>query len=191
MPAAGPRTSGFHFDRNESFSQLDILSGVRSPGRVTTLEKVFATYREFRLGVNPEGMIPPYMVGFSTMCTARDARGKRLIDQGMPVTAAGLSGMTMIHHQTHTTRPEARACVECHRASATWGLGSPNFRLMRDFFFVTTTAGLEVVAFDRRTPKAHRPPPSPSATPAASPSSSTSRAARSGRSWEALPAAFR
>lgn len=148
---------GFHFDRNESFSQLDILSGVRSPGRVTTLEKVFATYREFRLGVNPEGMISPYMVGFSTMCTARDGKGKRLIDQGMPVTAAGLSGMTMIHHQTHTTRPEARSCVECHRASATWGLGSPNFRLMRDFFYVTTSAGLEVVAFDRKNPEGTRP----------------------------------
>ncbi|MCC6740648.1 MAG: hypothetical protein IT452_16515 [Planctomycetia bacterium] len=148
---------GFHFDRNEGFSQLDILSGVRTAGRVTTLEKVFATYREFRLGYNPEGMIAPYMVGFSTMCTVRDDKGKFLVDQGLPRTAAGLSGMTMVHHQTHTTRPEARSCAECHRSAATWGLGSENYRLFRNFFFVTTAAGLEVVAFDRKTPDESKP----------------------------------
>ncbi|MEK7469042.1 MAG: hypothetical protein AAB074_16835 [Planctomycetota bacterium] len=148
---------GFHFDRNEGFSQLDILSGNRTSGRVTTLEKVFATYREFRLGYNPEGMISPYMVGFSTMCTVRDEKGKFLVDQGLPETANGLSGMTMVHHQTHTTRPEARTCVECHRSAATWGLGSQNYKLFRDFFYVTTANGLEVVAFDRKTPDQSKP----------------------------------
>ena len=32
-----PNFFGFHFDRNESFTQLDILSGSRTDGRVTTL----------------------------------------------------------------------------------------------------------------------------------------------------------
>ncbi|NUN48742.1 MAG: hypothetical protein HUU15_07945 [Candidatus Brocadiae bacterium] len=148
---------GFHFDRNESFTQLDLLSGTRTAGRVTTLEKVFATFREFRLGVSPEGTIAPYMVGFSTMCTTRDGKGKVVIDQGLPRTAAGLSGMTMIHHQTHTTRPEARSCVECHRSATTWGMGSPNFGLMRNLVFVTTASGLEIAAFDRTNPDRTRP----------------------------------
>src|SRR5205823_10841211 len=38
-----PNFFGFHFDRNEQFTQLDVLSGERTPGRVNTQEKVFAT----------------------------------------------------------------------------------------------------------------------------------------------------
>jgi hypothetical protein len=30
-----------------------------------------------------------------------DERGELILDQVMPVTARGLSGMTMIHHQPH------------------------------------------------------------------------------------------
>lgn len=140
---------GFHFDRNESLSQLDLISGKRTPGRVTTQEKVFATWKSFYAGLNETGKVAPYMTGFSTMGSFTDGDGVRVLDQVMPVTAEGLSGLTMIHHQTHTVRPTARSCVECHRASATWGLGSPNFRLARQLAFVADRRGIEVIALNR------------------------------------------
>jgi hypothetical protein len=140
---------GFHFDRNETLSQLDLISGKRTPGRVTTQEKVFSTWKSFYAGFNEKGRLAPYMTGFSTMGSVTNAEGKRILDQVMPVTANGLSGLTMIHHQTHSVRPESRACVECHRSPQTFGLGSVNFRLARQLAFVADRRGVEVVALDR------------------------------------------
>lgn len=140
---------GFHFYRNEALSQLDLLSGRRTPGRVTTQEKVFTTWKSFYAGLNESGRVAPYLTGFSTMGTVDDAEGRRILDQVMPETAAGLSGLTMIHHQLHSTRPTARSCVECHRSSATWGLGSGNFRLTRRLAFVADRRGIETVALQR------------------------------------------
>ncbi len=142
---------GFHFDRNESFTQLELISGQRTPGRVNTLEKVFATFKQFQLGLNHEDAFSTYVVGFSTFCTAYDATGKVVIDQRMPKSANGLSGMTLIHHQTHSTRPEARSCVECHRSGSTWGLGSGSFRLGRGLVASATPKGVALVATDRKT----------------------------------------
>jgi Ca2+-binding EF-hand superfamily protein len=140
---------GFHFYRNEQLSQLDLLSGVRTPGRVTTQEKVFSSWKSFYAGWNEAGRVAPYLTGFSTMGTVDDSDGKRILDQVMPVTAAGLSGMTMVHHQLHSTRPTARSCVECHRSSSTWGMGSINFRLARQLAFVADRRGIEIVALNR------------------------------------------
>jgi Ca2+-binding EF-hand superfamily protein len=144
-----PNFMGFHFDRNESLTQLDLLSGQRTRGRVTTQEKVFATWKGFYAGLNESGRFAPYLTGFSTMGTFRDQDGRVVIDQALPVTAAGLSGLTQIHHQMHTVRGTARACVECHRSSTTWGLGSPDFRLARQLAFVADRRGVEVVALNR------------------------------------------
>ncbi|MBK9384882.1 MAG: hypothetical protein IPN34_08715 [Planctomycetes bacterium] len=143
---------GFHFDRNEAFTQLDLISGQRSEGRVTTQEKVFATLKEFRLGWNSEGKIAPYMVGFSSMGSVHAADGSFAMRQELPETAAGLSGMTMIHHQVHAVQPAARGCVECHRSSTTFGTGSPNYRLARDLVFAVGQQGLGVIAYDPRNP---------------------------------------
>lgn len=140
---------GFHFYRNESLTQLDLLSGERTPGRVTTQEKVFATWKSFYAGLNETGRVAPYLTGFSTMGSVDDADGRRILDQAMPVTAEGLSGVTMVHHQLHSTRPTARSCVECHRTSSTWGMGSANFRLARHLAFVADRRGVEVVALQR------------------------------------------
>jgi Ca2+-binding EF-hand superfamily protein len=140
---------GFHFSRQEQLTQLDLLSGRRTPGRVTTQEKVFATWKSFYAGRNERGAIAPYLTGFSSMGSVWDPDGGLILDQVLPVTAKGLSGMTMIHHQPHSIRPTARACVECHRTSATWGLGSANFRLARQLAFVADRRGIEVVAVDR------------------------------------------
>jgi hypothetical protein len=147
-----PNFFGFHFDRNEGFTQLDVLEGGRTPGRVSTQEKVFATFKHFTLGWNSHGSVAPYMVGFSTMATVHAADGTLLLDQEMPVTAAGLSGMTMIHHQPHTTTPRARTCVECHRAPAAWGYGTVNHRLAREILFAAGERGVQTVGFDRKAP---------------------------------------
>ncbi len=140
---------GFHFSRQESLTQLDLLSGRRTSGRVTTQEKVFASWKSFYAGLDERGRVEPYLTGFSTMGSVWNERGELVLDQVMPVTAQGLSGMSMIHHQPHATRPTARSCVECHRTSATWGLGSSNFRLARQLAFVADRRGIEVVAIDR------------------------------------------
>jgi hypothetical protein len=147
-----PDFFGFHFDRNEQFTQLDLISAQRTQGRVTTQEKVFSTFKSFYLGWNSHGRIAPYMVGFSTMATAHDKDGGLLVDQALPATRAGLSGMTMIHHQTHTTTARARQCVECHRAPATFGRGSVNFRLMRSFIVTGGDTGVRTLSLDRKSP---------------------------------------
>jgi hypothetical protein len=143
---------GFHFDRNESFTQLDILSGRRTPGRVSTQEKIFATFRHYYLGVDSRGHIAPYMVGFSTTGTYRDEKGETVLRQALPVTAAGLSGMTLIHHQLHTVSPAARNCNECHGAPSVLGTGSENFHLFRDLFVVVGDGGLTICGFDVNNP---------------------------------------
>ena len=147
-----PNFFGFHFDRNEQFSQLDMMTGDRTSGRVTTQEKVFATFRGLYLGWNTDDMIAPYMVGFSSMGSVHDESGELVLDQAMPVTANGLSGMTLIHHQLHTTRSEARACADCHRSPTALGLGSPNgnFALGREFMVVGSSRGIDVMAMNRR-----------------------------------------
>jgi Ca2+-binding EF-hand superfamily protein len=147
--AWNPNFMGFHFDRNESLTQLDLLSGQRTKGRVTTQEKVFSSWKSFYAGLDESGRFAPYLTGFSTMGTVRDGDGRVILDQELPVTVAGLSGLTQIHHQMHTIRGTSRACVECHRSSATWGLGSVNFRLGRQLAFVADRRGLEVLAIDR------------------------------------------
>ena len=147
--AWNPNFLGFHFTRNESLSQLDLISGRRTPGRVTTQEKVFATWKSFYAGLNESGRVAPYMTGFSTMGSVWDKDGVLQIDQAMPETVEGLSGMTMIHHQTHAVRSTARSCVECHRAPGTWGLGTENFQLARQLAFVADERGIETVALNR------------------------------------------
>ncbi len=144
---------GFHFYRNEALTQMDLLTGERTPGRVTTQEKVFTTWKSFYAGLDEKGRVAPYLTGFSTMGTVDDADGNRILDQVLPVTKNGLSGLTMIHHQLHSTRPTARSCVECHRASETWGLGSGNFRLGRQVAYLADRRGIEALAFDRENPQ--------------------------------------
>jgi LVIVD repeat len=148
---------GFHFDRNLGFTQLDLVSGSRTPGRVSTSERVFATLRHLTLGVDADGLVAPFVVGFSSMGTVHGEDGALLLDQALPRTAAGLSGMSMVPHQTHTVQPVARACVECHRSPATWGLGTgdastSSFALARGWLYVAGERGLDTLLYDRVNP---------------------------------------
>jgi hypothetical protein len=149
---------GFHFDRNLAFTQLDLITGQRTKGRVSTQERVFATLRQFTLGLNPEQRIAPYLVGFSSMGTVHAEDGSLALDQALPETAAGMSGMTMVHHQLHTTQPVSRSCVECHRSPATWGLGTgdhatSSFSLARGLLVVAGERGVDTLLLDRENPE--------------------------------------
>ena len=146
---------GFHFDRNESFTQLDVLSGKRTDQgpRDDQREDLQPASSHFYLGLEqPRGSIAPYMVGFSSMATVHDDKGELLLEQALPVTREGLSGMTMIHHQTHTTTARARQCVECHRSPSTYGRGTNNFRLGRDFAITGGSQGIRFLSVDRKNP---------------------------------------
>ncbi len=155
--AWNPLFFGFHFDRNESFTQLDTLSGERTEGRVSTLEKVFGTYRGVVLGLDPGGRVAPFLVGFAAMATVRDRKGEIVVDQGMPVTRAGLSGMTLVHHQMHTNRAAARACAECHLSPQAAGLGSGLFELTRRHAVAAHETGVTVFRYERANPAASLP----------------------------------
>ena len=48
-----------------------------------------ASFRHYYLGVNSEGRIAPYMVGFSTTGTWHDENGETKLRQALPVTANG------------------------------------------------------------------------------------------------------
>ncbi|MGE0142061.1 MAG: hypothetical protein AB7T19_02115 [Planctomycetota bacterium] len=152
-----PNFFGFHFDRNLQFTQLDLLSGERTAGRVTTQEKVFATFHQLRLGKNHEGMVAPYMVGFSTIGSAHDEKGEAILHQHAPLTKTGLSGVTLVPHQPHTVQSRSRSCVECHRSSTTYGLGSSDFRLTREIGWAITESALVGIAFDPKTPQQSAP----------------------------------
>jgi hypothetical protein len=89
---------GFHFDRNLGFTQLDLATGLRTDGRVNTQERVFATQRQLTLGVDADGRVAPFQVAFSSMGTVHGKDGELLLDQALPRTAAGLSGMTLVPH---------------------------------------------------------------------------------------------
>ncbi len=144
---------GLHFDRNEQFTQLDLISGESTPGRVAPQQKVFATFNQLRLGFNHEGMIAPYLAAYSTIGSARDKKGEIILHQGTPETHAGLSGVTQVPQQMHTTQRTARTCVECHRSPATYGLGTTNFRLTREFAYGITAARFYSIAVDSKTPR--------------------------------------
>lgn len=147
--AWNPNFLGFHYDRNESLTQLDLLSGRRTSGRVTTQEKVFASWKSLYLGLDEEGRLAPYLTGFSAMGSYTDAAGERVVDQRLPETRAGLSGLTMIHHQMHTVRKAGRTCVDCHRAGEVYGTGSGAYELARQTLYVADRRGVEAVALDR------------------------------------------
>ncbi len=68
-------------DRNLGFTQLDLASGTRTEGRVTTQERVFATQRQLTLGVDASGKVAPFQVAFSSMGTVHAKDGTLLLDE--------------------------------------------------------------------------------------------------------------
>ncbi|MEW6071788.1 MAG: cytochrome c3 family protein [Planctomycetota bacterium] len=148
---------GCHFERDLGGTQLDLIAGEETPGRVLASARYFVSFKSFQMGRNAEGKVAPFLPGCRPFTTVRDAAGEVVLHQELPVTALGRSGLAFNPVQPHTTRPVARFCVECHRNPAALGLGTESFDLTRTHLFLLSPApagALHVV--DRRNSSAPR-----------------------------------
>ena len=135
-----PNCYGCHFKRDLSQSALDMLRGTQSPGKPTTDDRYFVSFKSFQMGHNSRGKVSPYLPGCQVLATVIDANGQEILRQEPPVTAAGLSGLALNPKHTHTNRRTARFCVECHRNPAALGLGTESYNLSRTHLFTLSPA---------------------------------------------------
>ncbi|MBI4515593.1 MAG: hypothetical protein HY699_07235 [Deltaproteobacteria bacterium] len=131
---------GCHFNRDLSQSALDMVAGAQTPGKPVLDDKYFVNFKNFHMGYNAEGKIAPFVTGCQVLTTVKDAAGQQIMHQELPLTAAGISGLAMNPVQPHTTRKNARYCLECHRNPAALGLGTDGFNLSRTYLFTLSPA---------------------------------------------------
>ena len=146
-----PNCFGCHFERDERFTGLNLVTRQTEVGRVKTNNKVFETFRPFFIGPNSEGRVAPYLVACMPIADVTAPDGTKILDFQMPSTAKGLSGLAMNPVQPHTVQGtgNVRTCAECHRSPASLGMGTGNYSLARDYAYVATPGGVQV--FDRLT----------------------------------------
>ncbi len=146
-----PNCFGCHFERDERYIGLNLVTRMEEVGRVRTNNKVFETMRPFFIGPNSEGRIAPYLVACQPIADVTAPDGTKILDFQMPQTAKGLSGLAMNPVQPHTVQGvgNVRTCAECHRSPASLGMGTGNYSLARDFAYVAASGGVRV--YDRRT----------------------------------------
>ncbi len=146
-----PNCFGCHFERDERFTGINLVTRNEEVGRVKTNNKVFETFRPFFIGPNSEGRVAPYLVACQPIADVTAPDGTKVLDFQMPRTAKGVSGLGMNPVQPHTVQGvgNVRTCAECHRSPASLGMGTGNYSLARDFAYVATTGGVQV--FDRLT----------------------------------------
>ena len=140
---------GCHFFRDLDETQLDTLAGMETHGLVETGDKYFTDFNNFQMGWNADGKIAPFMASCQVITNVQDATDELIMEQVLPVSGAGLSGLAMNPEQPHTIRPTPRGCVECHRNPAALGLGTENFNLARKYIFVLTSPAGSFSIIDR------------------------------------------
>ncbi|MFQ5424316.1 MAG: hypothetical protein ACE5F9_10095 [Phycisphaerae bacterium] len=142
---------GCHFERDERFRGLNMMTRQWEQGRARSNDKIFVSLRQYMIGPNSSGRIASYIVGCQPIADITDANGATILDFAMPYTVNGLSGLAMQPVNPHTVRGrrEVRTCAECHRAPPSLGLGSGNYAAARQHAFVTGPAGVQVL--DRHT----------------------------------------
>ncbi|MFQ5501630.1 MAG: hypothetical protein ACE5EQ_04940, partial [Phycisphaerae bacterium] len=152
-----PNCFGCHFERDERFRGLNLMTGKMERGRARTNNKVFESLQHFMMGPNAGGRIAPYIVGCQPIADVTAQDGSKILDFAMPYTVNDLSGLALDPVNPHTVRGrgEVRTCAECHRAPPALGLGSGNYAIARRFAFVAEAGGVQI--FDR-----HPDPASPS-----------------------------
>ncbi len=150
-----PNCFGCHFERDERFMGLNLITREEEVGRVKTNNKVFESLKHFFLGPNAKGKISPYIVSCHPIADVTAPDGSKILDMVMPQTANGKSGLGHNPVNPHTVRGrnQVRTCAECHRSPPSLGFGSGNYALARDFAFVAAADGVRV--FDRRTDPAN------------------------------------
>ncbi len=126
---------GCHFNRELGEDGFDMIAGEYTPGKPSTAKKYFLNFKAFQMGWNKDGKVAPYVTGCQVLATVNDELGQTVLHQEMPVTARGLSGLSMNPVNPHTTRVTPRRCEECHRNPAALGLGTDNFNLTRRYLF--------------------------------------------------------
>jgi len=142
---------GCHFERDLGGTALDMLAGEETYGSPKTDKKYFLNFKNFQMGYNAEGKVAPYVVGCQVLTTVIDENGQKLLDQEMPETAGGFSGLGMNPVNPHTTRPTPRWCVECHRSAPSLGTGSETFTLLRTHLYASETGSSPGIAIlDRK-----------------------------------------
>ncbi len=135
---------GCHFERDERYSGLNLVSREMEIGRVRTNNKVFESFRSFQMGPNSGGRVAPYVVGCQPIADVTAPDGSKILDYAMPTAASGASGLALNPVNPHTTRGAGwvRDCAECHRAPPTLGMGSGNYALARTFAYVAGGDGV-------------------------------------------------
>ncbi len=146
-----PNCFGCHFERDERFMGLNLVTRQEEVGRVKTNNKVFESFRHFFMGPNREGRVSPYIVSCDPIADVTAPDGSKILDFVMPSTVNDISGLgrNPVHAHTIRSKGEVRGCAECHRSPASVGLGSGNYALARDYAMTTSLDGIRV--FDRKT----------------------------------------
>ncbi len=146
-----PNCFGCHFERDERFTGINLVTRNEEVGRVRTNNKVFVTLRPFFIGPNSEGRVAPYLVACQPIADVTAPDGTKILDYQMPQTVKGVSGLAMNPVQPHTVQGpgNVRTCAECHRSPASLGMGTGSYSLARDFAYLSTPTGIQV--YDRRT----------------------------------------
>lgn len=145
-----PNCFGCHFERDERFTGLNFMTRQQEVGRVRTNDKIFESFRHFALGPNSEGKVGPYVVACHPIADVTAADGTKILDNVMPETVNGLSGLAHNPVNPHTTRGpgDVRSCAECHRAPPSMGFGSGNYAVGRRHVFAAGAVG--VARFDQQ-----------------------------------------
>jgi hypothetical protein len=140
---------GCHFERDERFTGVNLVTRNEEVGRVRTNNKVFETFRPFFIGPNSEGRVAPYLVACQPIADVTAPDGTKILDFQMPTTSRGISGLGLNPVQPHTVQGpgNVRTCAECHRSPASLGMGTGNYSLARDFAYVAAPGGVRV--YDR------------------------------------------
>ena len=140
---------GCHFERDERFTGINLVTRNEEIGSVKTNNKVFETLRPFFMGPNSEGRVAPYLVACQPIADVTAPDGSKILDFEMPRTANGKSGLALNPVQPHTNQGpgNVRTCAECHRSPASLGMGTGNYSLARDYVYVAAPGGVRV--YDR------------------------------------------
>ncbi|MCP3905235.1 MAG: hypothetical protein GY715_16540 [Planctomycetes bacterium] len=139
-----PNCFGCHFERDEQFPGLNLMTRRLEIGRARTNNKVFESLRYFTIGPNSEGRVAPYVVACQPIADVTSRTGEKLLDLVMPETSNGRSGLAHNPVNPHTVRGagEVRSCAECHRSPPTLGMGSGNYAVARDRVYTAGASGV-------------------------------------------------
>jgi hypothetical protein len=119
-----PQCYGCHDYRKNSRSQLDPMTGIRSPGGWQETRDYFR-FEDPSLGINQRNKVSPFVPGCQVLTTILDEKDKPLPGRDRAVYRRGhFSGIISGPIQPHSIRKEVRSCLACHNDPKVLGYGS-------------------------------------------------------------------